>query len=141
LSLTARTAVTIFFARELNLFLYVLLIPTRRKAGSERRVVTFPSGALVGLGKTGLSLNVGFGGAASGVASVRRREDAEGNRYFGVKVQVDDSSRRENPSRMPFDVPKGRQEGTLASLGRRRGRKKSVWIRFFYLVTFKLNRE
>jgi hypothetical protein len=140
LSLTARTAVTIFFACELNLFLYVLLIPTR-KAGGERRIVTFPSGALVGLGKTNLSLNMGLCGAATGVAPVRRRENAEGNRYSGVKVQVDDSSGRENPSRMPFDVPKGRQEGDSCFSGEKERKKESVWIRLFNLLTFKVNKR
>lgn len=45
-TLTARTAVTIFFASDSNLFLSIDLIPSR-KVGGERRVVTFPSGALL----------------------------------------------------------------------------------------------
>ncbi len=46
-SLTARTAVTIFLTSDSNLFLSIDLIPSRRKVGGDRRVVTFPSGALM----------------------------------------------------------------------------------------------
>jgi hypothetical protein len=112
----ARTVVTVFFTGYTDLFLFVLLA-SRRKVGGERRVVTFPSDALLSLRKVDLSLDVSLGGCFCGVAPVRRREDAEGNRDSGVKVQVDDLSVRELSSRMPFDVPKGRQEGVSCFLG------------------------
>jgi len=109
LTLTARTAVTIFFTSDTNLFLRIVLFP-RRKVSGQRRVVTFPSGALLFLREIDLSFYMGLSSCFNGVAPVRRREDAEGNRDSGVKVQVDDLS-SENTSRMPFDLPKGRQEG------------------------------
>jgi hypothetical protein len=95
LSLTARTAVTIFFASDSNLFLRIVLFP-RRKVGGERRVVTFPSGALLFWRETDLSFYMGLSSCFNGVAPVRRREDAEGDRDSGVKVQVDDLSGREH---------------------------------------------
>jgi hypothetical protein len=39
---------------------------------------------------------VGLSGGLDCVAPIRRREDAEGNRDSGVKVQVDDLSGREH---------------------------------------------
>lgn len=60
------------------------------------------------------------------VAPVRRREDAEGDRYAGVKVQVDDCS-GEISSRMPFDAPKGRQEGVSCFLVKKgEGREREI---------------
>jgi len=95
LTLTARTAVTIFFTSDSNLFLRITLF-LRREVGGERRVVTFPSGALLFWRETDLSLYMGLSSCFNGVAPVRRREDAKRDRDSGVKVQVDDLSRREH---------------------------------------------
>lgn len=105
----ARTVVSFFLACDVDYFLLLefLLVPGR-KSGSGR-VFTFPSDALLGW-KLDFTLDVSLGSCYFFVAPVRRREDAEGDRDACVKVQVDDLS-GENSSRMPFDVPKGRQEG------------------------------
>jgi hypothetical protein len=94
ISFTARTAVTIFFTSDVDLLLCVALI-LRREVDGVRRLMTFPSGALLFVRKLDLSFYVGFGGCFNGVAPVRRREDAEGDRDSGFKVQVDYLSVRE----------------------------------------------
>lgn len=78
---------TILFTGDMNLFLLVLA-RTRRKVGGDRGVLTFPSDALLSVGKIDLSLDVSLGDLFLCVAPVRRREDAEGNGNAGVKVQV-----------------------------------------------------
>lgn len=106
---SARTVVTILLTSYMNLFLHKLVV-AGRKIGRDGE--TFPSDALLSLWKVDFTLDMGAGGLVDlCVAPVRRREDAEGNGNSGVKVQIDDSSAQENTSRMPFDVPKGRQEG------------------------------
>ena len=94
ISFTARTAVTIFFTSDADLLLSVALI-LRRKVDGVRRLITFPSGALLLVRKLDLSFYEGFGSSFSGVAPVRRREDAKGDRDSGFKVQVDYLSVRE----------------------------------------------
>ena len=83
----------------LNPLLSLFLSGRKLSGGGERRVLlTFPSDALVSLGKFDLTLDVSLGesgGLLGGVASIRRREDTEGNRNAGVKVQVDDYQVRE----------------------------------------------
>jgi len=85
-TIAARTAVSIFLASKLGLLLDEM-IPSRR-------IQTFPSDALLlVVWETELSLDVSFGSTGGvilrGVAiAVRRREDAEGNRDSGVKVQI-----------------------------------------------------
>lgn len=95
----ARTVVTILFTSDVNFFLLVVLAAgtgTRRKAGFEGGMFPFPSDALLSLWKVDLTLDVSLGGGLYGVASIRRRKDAEGNRNSGVKVQVADLNLREN---------------------------------------------
>lgn len=72
-----------------------------------------------------------LGGGLDGPAPVGRREEAEGDRNAGVEVQIDFGSGQENSSRMPFDVPKGRQEGVSCFFGRKKRREESVWLRFW----------
>jgi len=95
------------------------LLSSGREFCLKRSTVTFPSDALLSLWEFDLSLDMGFFGGVRDVAPVRRREDAEWDRDLGVKVQIDDLSGRENSSRMPFDGPKGRQEGVSCFLGER----------------------
>jgi len=94
------------------------------KSDRERRVFTFPSDALL-CWKLDFTLDVSLGGCDFFVAPVRRREDAKGDRNACVKVQVDDSS-GEISSRMPFDVPKGRQEGVSCFWGEERRGKRAT---------------
>ncbi len=95
----ARTAFTIAFV-DFDLFLFVLsTVFASWKGGREGRVtsfVTFPSDALVGL-----SFYLDLGSFFNSVAPVRRREDTERDRDFGVKVQIDGGG--EDFSRMPFE--------------------------------------
>lgn len=60
-----------------------------REAGREGRVVFLPSDAVLSW-KLDFALDVSLGGCLFGVAPVRRRKEAEGDRDSGVKVQVDD---------------------------------------------------
>lgn len=90
--LTARSAVEVFFA-DGNLFLFVpspfLAV---RKSGGEGRVaslVTFPSDARSPRRKVGFSFYSVLSSLFGSVAPVRRREDTEGDRDSGVKVQID----------------------------------------------------
>jgi hypothetical protein len=91
---------------DVDLFLCALLLLLRRKAGCERRLVTVPSGgALLRSWKLDLTLDVSFFdlGRCGGDVSIRRREDAEGDRNTGVKVQIAGSLAREITSRMPSE--------------------------------------
>jgi hypothetical protein len=121
-SFTARTAVTIFFTSDADLLLDVGAVFGRLVDG-ERRVSTFPSGALAAY--CDLLLDAGFGGSFD-VVAVRRREDADGNRNSGVKVQVDDSSRRELFSNA-FRVSERKTRRDLLLLERKRFKEESVW--------------
>jgi len=87
----ARTVATIFFPGDVDFFLPLVVA---RSPGGKRRILTFPSDALLSLRKVNLSLDVSLGDCL-GVVPVRRREDADWNRYSGVKVQVDECSVRE----------------------------------------------
>jgi len=103
--------VSVFLA-DMDLFLTELRFLFMREVGGERRVLPFPSDALLCLGEIELCLDVSLSDmlllllCCYGAVPVRRREKAEGDRNSCVKVQVDDL-RCENSSRMPFDVPKG----------------------------------
>ena len=80
----ARTAVTVLVV-DFDLFFKSASVWHR---GGERRVasfVTFPSDALSGH----LSFYSSLNRLVGNVAPVRRREDAERDRNFGVKVQID----------------------------------------------------
>jgi len=108
--LAARTVVSVFLT-DMDLFLSELGFLFVREGGGERRVLPFPSDALLCLGKIDFGLDVSLSDmllllCCYGAVPVRRREKAEGDRNSCVKVQVDDL-RCENSSRMPFDVPKG----------------------------------
>lgn len=59
----------------------------------------------------------------SDVASIRRREDAEGDRYSCVKVQVDDLSMREHFSNTFQRAERISQEGSLLLEVEGRGKK------------------
>jgi hypothetical protein len=133
LTLTARTAVTIFFTSNTNLFLRVVLF-SRREVGGERRVVTFPSGALLFWREIDLTLSMGFSCCFNGVAPVRRREDAEGNRDSGVKVQVDDLSGRELFSNA-FRLAERKTRRDLLLLGEEGEREESVGRRLSLIST------
>lgn len=82
--------------------------------------LTFPSDPLLALWWIDLSLDPSVG-AFAGAAPVRRREEADGDRDSSVEVQIDFCSVQENSSRMPFDVPKGRQEGVSCFFGVKEG--------------------
>lgn len=123
----ARTVMTIFLNADVYLFLCAVFRPLWRKTRRDRRVVTFPSGALFYYSwKLDLRLDVrclDLGG--DGDVAVRRRKDAKGNRYAGVKVQIAGALARESSSRMPFDVRKEDKKGPLASRGKKgEGRKR-----------------
>lgn len=70
-----------------------------RELGGEGRLLlvllSFPSDALLFVWKLDFTLDMGLLSGLNGVAPVRRREDAEGDRDAGVKVQVDDLEVRE----------------------------------------------
>jgi hypothetical protein len=76
------------------------LVRWKLEVGGKGRLMTFPSGALGGClsWKLDLTLYVGLGGSRScgdGDVSIRRRENTEGNRYAGVKVQIAGALARE----------------------------------------------
>jgi hypothetical protein len=123
-----RTAVVFFagFAVDSDFFFYEMLRSLRR--GREMKMVgvgmrrmnlvflTFPSDALVSvMWKANNPLDVSLGSCRfySDVASIRRREDAEGDRYSCVKVQVDDLSMREHFSNTFQRAERISQEGSL----------------------------
>lgn len=110
-----------FFTGELDSLLSVTLFSLRVKIGFEGRIFPFPSGALLSW-KIDLSLDMLLSNF-SGVVPVRRREKADGNRYSGVKVQVDDFKRRELFSNA-FRSRKEDKKGSLASGGKKGGRKR-----------------
>lgn len=89
---TARSAVEVFFA-DGDLFLFVLgTFLAIGKGGGEGRVaslVTFPSDARSPRRKVGFSFYSNLSSLFDSVAPVRRREDTEGDRDSGVKVQID----------------------------------------------------
>lgn len=82
--------VTVLLSGDMNLL--AVLLFARIEVGGEgsRFKLVCPSDALRFLWKMDLTLDVGLLDALNGVAPVRRREDAEGDRYAGVKVQVAD---------------------------------------------------
>ena len=82
--LAARTAVTVLVV---DLDLFFKSTSAGHRSGKRRvaSFVTFPSDALGGH----LSFYSCLGSLVCNVAPVRRREDAEGNGNFGVKVQID----------------------------------------------------
>lgn len=90
---------------DVDLLFCALLLLLGRKAGGVRRLVTVPSGgALLLSWKLDLTLDVSFFYLVrGGDVSVRRREDAEGDRNTGVKVQIAGSIAREITSRMPSE--------------------------------------
>ena len=61
------------------------------------------------------------------VAPVRRRKDAERNRYAGVKVQIDDLSVQRNLLECLSRDRKEDKKGSLASFGVKEGEKKKAW--------------
>jgi len=121
-------AAVVFFPVDADLFFYEMLLAFRGRRekvlgmgmGGIRRLnlffLTFPSDALVSVvWKANNPLDVSLGGCSfgSGVASIRRREDAEGDRYSCVKVQVDDVSMREHFSNTFQRAERISQEGSL----------------------------
>jgi hypothetical protein len=120
---SARTVVTILLTSYMNFFLAKLLVSGRETG---RDGVTFPSDALLSVWKADLSLEVCRFGGDFCVAPVRRREDAEGNRNSGVKVQIDDLSVQRTLLECLSKDRKEDKKGSLASLGeRRKGGKKA----------------
>jgi len=120
----ARTVVTILFTSYVDFFL-AKVVAGRRKVGFERRILTFPSDALRSLWQLDLTLDV-CSSYSFGVVPVRRREKADGDRDTGVKVQIDDLGCRRTSSRMPFDEPKGRQEGVSCFFWGKEGEEEGV---------------
>jgi hypothetical protein len=95
------TAVAFFFARDTDLFFAVFLAGRTFSVDGERRrrVLTFPSGWLLG-GEFDLKLFVSGGGGGGGLrlrfaVPICGREDAEGHGDAGFKVQVGDFCWRE----------------------------------------------
>ena len=110
----ARTVVTILLTSYMNVFLTKLLVSWREIG---RDGVTFPSDALLSLWEVDLTLNMCcFGFVDSGVAPVRRREDAEGNGDSGVKVQIADLSVQRTLLECLSKERKEDKKGSLASL-------------------------
>ena len=95
LGLGTGTAVTFFLTRVMDLFFAVALLSARRKFSRNgvRRVLTFPSGVV--LGELDFELLLGFGLGLRLAVLVGRRKDAEGDRDSGFKVQIDDFCWRE----------------------------------------------
>lgn len=89
------TAVMLF--SDADLFLAVALLLTRGEidVGSVRRVLLLPSGWLLLVGKLEINLLVGLCGGLRFAVPIRRREDAEGDRDAGFKVQIGDFCWRE----------------------------------------------
>jgi hypothetical protein len=85
----AGTAVLLLFTSDADLFFSEATLSTGRKMclGLERRVLTFPSGVL---GELDLNLFVGLGLGGGLGFPVRGRENAEGDRDAGFKVQIGD---------------------------------------------------
>jgi hypothetical protein len=84
--------VSIFLASDVYLFLAEFFAGAWREVGGEGRllILSFPSDAVLLAWEMDLTLDMSrLGGFLNGVAPVRRREDAEGDRDAGVKVQVD----------------------------------------------------
>lgn len=105
LGAAARTAVSILFSGDANLFLRVVLLLSAGRSVLGVflkllvRIAIFPSDALVPLGKLDLGLDVSLGGSGGGVAlglAVGRGEEAEGDGDSGVKVQIAGLWVREN---------------------------------------------
>jgi hypothetical protein len=85
--------ISVFLTSDVNLFLAEFFAGAWREVGGEGRllIVSFPSDALLFVWEIDFTLDVSrLGGLFNGVVPVRRREDAEGDRDAGVKVQVDD---------------------------------------------------
>lgn len=87
------TAVTFFFTLVTDLFVVSLSALGELSGGRDRRVLTFPSGLLVG--EFDVYLFVGLGGGLRFAVLVGRRKDAEGDRDACFKVQIDDFCWRE----------------------------------------------
>jgi hypothetical protein len=91
------TAVAFLFSSNSDLFLaetLALVAASEIRSGLARRVLTNPSG-LLGEFDRKLFVSLLLGGAAGIGFPVSGREDAEGNRDAGLKVQIDDLSGRE----------------------------------------------
>jgi len=70
-----------------------------------------------------------FAGLYFGVAPVGRREDAEGNGYSGVKVQIADLSVQRSLLNCLSKERKEDKKGSLASLGKKKkGEEESVVV-------------
>jgi hypothetical protein len=92
----AGTAVSFLFTSDADLFFAEASLGTRKFGLClEWRVLTFPSGVLGDLDLK-LFVGVGLGGGLS--FPVWRREDTEGDRDAGFKVQIGDLWRRERQS-------------------------------------------
>lgn len=86
------TAVAFFFTRDTDLFFAKARFAARRNfgGGGERRVLTFPSGWLLGRkGDLNLLVSSGLGRSLRLVLLVSGGEDAKGHGDAGFKVQVD----------------------------------------------------
>lgn len=127
----ARTVFTILFV-DCKLFLVVasttILFPWKRCGeGGVFAFVTFPSDALVSL-----SFYSDLGSSffsSSDVVPVRRWKDAERNRDFGVKVQIDGEGGAW--SRMPFEPLRERIERKTRGDSCFRGEGEEVAFDFF----------
>jgi hypothetical protein len=109
---------TVFLAGDVDLLfdLLVFLSGGQRETGRVGIDLVLPSDAMV-CREFDFTLDVSLGGCLCGVAPVRRRKEAEGDRDSGVKVQVDDSSVREAHFSNAFRGTKGRQEGISCFCG------------------------
>ena len=112
---SAARTVTILFASYVDFFLSKSLVPGR-KIGGERRVLAFPSDALL-TRQVNLTFDVSLGGCCFGVAPVRRRKDAERNRYAGVKVQIDGLSGQRTLLECLSRIERKTRRGLLLLLG------------------------
>lgn len=110
-----------------------MLVFLVRKTCLKGRVLVFPSNALLTLRVVELFLDTSLGDSLLillGVAPVRRREDAEGDRDSGVKVQIDELIvQRVSLLECLSTCRKEDKKGSLAS-GERRGKEEDVRGRF-----------
>jgi len=112
--------VSIFFTGNVYLFLAEFFAGAWREVGGEGRllILSFPSDALLLVWEVDLTLDVSrLGGLFNGVVPVRRREDAEGDRDAGVKVQVDDLQVLENDFSNAFRLTERKTRRGLLLLG------------------------
>lgn len=124
--------ISVLFAGDVNFFLSILLVAFAgawRELGGEGRrlLLSFPSDALLFVWELDFTLDMSLLSGLNGVAPVRRREDAEGDRDAGVKVQVDDLEVREILFSNAFRRDERKTRRGLLLLGGKKRREESAF--------------